>query len=1529
MNIQQLIITFVKRKLIIISLIAIIVILLFQSSYAQTAGDYQAYRSGKWDSTGVWQQYSGAAWVNTIVPPSFSSGVITIPFGITMTLNVQAVLDQMVVSGTVSINAGDSLTIVNGAGNDLTLVGTINGAGNIFISSLATADFQNGTIGGTGFLNIASGGTASMSNSTVVFDRTVNNSGTFNWNNGTINGAGTFNNNNILNIQTSFGASFNPTFNNTGTVTKSSTNTQNIFFGSFQNSTVINIQTGNLTMSQSSGSPTINGTFNISAGATLQFGNNGFITYTVNSSISGAGNVSSYTTAVNFSAACIYNITGNTNPLTGIMTFTPGMTLTNIGSMVLGGGNITLPSGLTVGAYGQVLTIGGGGTLILNTGKTFNFQKVSVLGTITGTDSIFVSDSLSLSSGSLTGTGGIKLNPGGVCVIFNNGITCDRNFINNGTINWIANSISGSGTILNNFIINISGTANTTYVGIINNGTVNKSSNTITQILGNFTNNIGAVYNITSGTLMPSVATGTYSVAGNINVSSGCFLQLGNTSNSTFNITGNISGAGSLTGSTTNINFLSGSVYNITGGTSVNNGILTFNSGGTITNIGNLSTAGGTINLQVGVIVTAIGSSLSLTGGGIINFNSGQKFQFTSITTNGTINGSDTISLNGNMTVTGGNFTGTGPFNFLSGSVVDISFNAFGVTKTINNSGTINWTAGTISNAGVINNNNIFNIQTATVSSCSASINNSGTINKSSNNLTQFTNGYNNLIGGAVNITAGTIMVSVNSGTFSIAGSVSISSGAFFQLGNSSVATYNISGSISGAGTFTSYTTAINFLAGSVYNISGTTAGTSGTVNFISSMTLTNVGIINISGVTLNFPAGLTIGSIGNTLTCSTGAVNFSTGKTYTFDRIDLGGAIGGSDSVFINTIFNWTNGTINSPSIVNLKSGGTCTVNSNTVSVVGTFINNGTVNWSQSNFSGAGTFINNNILNANPTNAYSFQPAVINNGTINKTTANINSFIGNFTNNSIVNISSGGVSVTNGTNYGTFNLSGNTTLSENNGTYVNLGTIVIPSNSFLTGNGTFTVNSLNFVNDGTVSVSTLQFDSITTLSGSGVINTTANFLNGCNVTLGSNVQFKGITVNSGGVFNLNGFKALINGSGQTLFNSGTLNMNNSTIEFNGSAAQSVTTSGITYKNLFINNPIGVTVPNGTLNVNDTLKIVSGFLNVANFSVLLGSTGYLVESNGAVVKGTTGTISTTRTVTSPNNLNVAGLGATITSVSDLGNTTITRGFSTYTINGSGSVLRYYNISPANNSGLNATLNYHFDNLELNGLNKNLLSLFRSTNAGTNWSLIGGAKDTANNNITFSGINAFSYWTAGNNPLAVSINFTVIVDGLYNTSTGKLNKKDTATIYIRNSGAPYSILDSAKILIDSNSFSGTAFFNTLPSGTYYYSIKYRNALETWTKSGGETYTTGTSMAYDFTSAQSQSYGNSTILKSGKYCIISGDLNQDGFVNGNDFTLFSQQFGQSGYLSADLNGDNVVNGNDFTTFSSSFGKQSNHP
>lgn len=67
-------------------------------------------------------------------------------------------------------------------------------------------------------------------------------------------------------------------------------------------------------------------------------------------------------------------------------------------------------------------------------------------------------------------------------------------------------------------------------------------------------------------------------------------------------------------------------------------------------------------------------------------------------------------------------------------------------------------------------------------------------------------------------------------------------------------------------------------------------------------------------------------------------------------------------------------------------------------------------------------------------------------------------------------------------------------------------------------------------------------------------------------------------------------------------------------------------------------------------------------------------------------------------------------------------------------------------------------------------------------------------------------------------------------------------------------------------------------------------------------------------YDFTSSAASAYGSNLVLKSGVYCVYSGDVNQDGTVDGTDTQLIdndSYNF-NSGYLATDVNGDNFTDG-----------------
>src|SRR5664279_5643709 len=104
------------------------------------------------------------------------------------------------------------------------------------------------------------------------------------------------------------------------------------------------------------------------------------------------------------------------------------------------------------------------------------------------------------------------------------------------------------------------------------------------------------------------------------------------------------------------------------------------------------------------------------------------------------------------------------------------------------------------------------------------------------------------------------------------------------------------------------------------------------------------------------------------------------------------------------------------------------------------------------------------------------------------------------------------------------------------------------------------------------------------------------------------------------------------------------------------------------------------------------------------------------------------------------------------------------------------------------------------------------------------------------------------------------------------------KPDTVTVELRNSTSPYVVVDSIRRVVDTAGVGTFIFINAVNDTPYYLVVRHRNALETWS-STAHSFNSFT-LSYDFTSSQSQAYGNNLKLMGGKYCIYSGDVNQDG-------------------------------------------------
>ncbi len=254
----------------------------------------------------------------------------------------------------------------------------------------------------------------------------------------------------------------------------------------------------------------------------------------------------------------------------------------------------------------------------------------------------------------------------------------------------------------------------------------------------------------------------------------------------------------------------------------------------------------------------------------------------------------------------------------------------------------------------------------------------------------------------------------------------------------------------------------------------------------------------------------------------------------------------------------------------------------------------------------------------------------------------------------------------------------------------------------------------------------------------------------------GRNISAVNINVNSGG--------KLVSARAETPRGhivTGTLTYaSGSTLEYNSGTADFAQATGgeltPAVHNLVINNPAGDTLKS-SVTINGALTCQQGRLYTGSYAVTLAADAPLTESDASNVQGT---VQLTRTLAQSVADNFNGLGLTINAAGAApGATTVVRTTGRhYGVGGNQGIDRSFSISPAVNSGLNATMVMSYRESELNGLLESELGLFRSANNGASWDSLGGTLDAGANTLTLTGINAFSLWTAGKAgvPLAVEL-----------------------------------------------------------------------------------------------------------------------------------------------------------------------------
>jgi endonuclease G len=123
-----------------------------------------------------------------------------------------------------------------------------------------------------------------------------------------------------------------------------------------------------------------------------------------------------------------------------------------------------------------------------------------------------------------------------------------------------------------------------------------------------------------------------------------------------------------------------------------------------------------------------------------------------------------------------------------------------------------------------------------------------------------------------------------------------------------------------------------------------------------------------------------------------------------------------------------------------------------------------------------------------------------------------------------------------------------------------------------------------------------------------------------------------------------------------------------------------------------------------------------------------------------------------------------------------------------------------------------------------------------------------------------------------------------------------------------------LVDQNKELLSASGTGTFTFSNAINGSNYYIVVKHRNSIETWSASV-QSFTSNT-LSYNFTTATTQAYGSNLILKGSKYCIYSGDVNQDGLVDSRDVGIVDNDNTNyiTGYTNTDINGDYTVDSRD---------------
>jgi hypothetical protein len=150
--------------------------------------------------------------------------------------------------------------------------------------------------------------------------------------------------------------------------------------------------------------------------------------------------------------------------------------------------------------------------------------------------------------------------------------------------------------------------------------------------------------------------------------------------------------------------------------------------------------------------------------------------------------------------------------------------------------------------------------------------------------------------------------------------------------------------------------------------------------------------------------------------------------------------------------------------------------------------------------------------------------------------------------------------------------------------------------------------------------------------------------------------------------------------------------------------------------------------------------------------------------------------------------------------------------------------------------------------------------------------------------------------------------------------------DNITVELHDATSPYALRYSFTGVLETDGDLACTFASGARGNTYYIVLKHRNALETWSKSAGESFPNVTN-SYDFSTAASQAFGSNMVQVGALWCLYSGDFEDgspDGYVDNFDYNIWEADYNnlESGYRPADLDGNGTIDNFDYNIWEANY-------